>query len=248
MIEPTVIVWDLETIPDLDAAARILGMTDAPPAGVREALGDKFPKHALHKIVCIGALITARELNGWCIRSLGAPHIGQRSETELIAAFACKIAELGPRLVTFNGHGFDLPVLRYRAMVNKVSAPGFNVRPYFHRYTEDALDLCDALSSYGSNGKTKLDEICKVLGLPGKPDGVNGSNVEQMVTEGRIADVAHYCESDLVNTYLVWLRYLLFCGLITVEQLEWSEAQAAELINARGLRETEQSVDGGELG
>jgi predicted PolB exonuclease-like 3'-5' exonuclease len=153
----------------------------------------------------------------------------------LIAAFARKIAELRPRLVTFNGHGFDLPVLSYRAMVNKVSAPGFNVRPYFHRFTEDALDLCDALSSYGSNGKTKLDEICKILGLPGNPEGVNGSNVEQMVAEGRIADVAHYCESDLVNTYLVWLRYLLFSGLITLEQLEWSEAQAAEFINARRM-------------
>jgi 3'-5' exonuclease len=120
-------------------------------------------------------------------------------------------------------------------MVNKVSAPGFNVRSYFHRYTEDALDLCGALSSYGSNGKTKLDEICKILGLPGKPKGVNGSNVEQMVAQGRIVDVAQYCESDLVNTYLVWLRYLLFCGLITDEQLEWSEAQAAEFINARGM-------------
>lgn len=64
MIEPTVIVWDLETIPDLDAAARMLGMTDAPPADVREALGDKFPKQPLHKIVCIGALITTRELDG----------------------------------------------------------------------------------------------------------------------------------------------------------------------------------------
>ena len=87
----------------------------------------------------------------------------------------------------------------------------------------------------GSNAKTKLDEICKILGLPGKPEGVNGSNVEQMVAEGRIADVAHYCESDLVNTYLVWLRYLLFSGLITLEQLEWSEAQAAEFINARRM-------------
>jgi hypothetical protein len=53
-----------------------------------------------------------------------------------------------------------------------------------------------------------------------------------MVAEGRIADVAHYYESDLVNTYLVWLRYLLFSGLITLEQLEWSEAQSAEFINA----------------
>jgi predicted PolB exonuclease-like 3'-5' exonuclease len=49
------------------------------------------------------------------------------------------------RVFTFNGHSFDLPVLRYRAMVNRVSAGGLQVRQYFHRYTEDALDLCDVL-------------------------------------------------------------------------------------------------------
>jgi predicted PolB exonuclease-like 3'-5' exonuclease len=78
--------------------------------------------------------------------AVGAPHVGERTERELIAAFCDKIAELSPQLVTFNGNSFDLPVLRYRAMVHGVAAPGLSVRPYFHRYTEDAIDLCDARS------------------------------------------------------------------------------------------------------
>jgi hypothetical protein len=74
------IVWDLETIPDLEAAARIhateLGNDDA----AREALGDKFPKLPLHKIACIGALIAERQDASWAVRSIGAPHIAERSE------------------------------------------------------------------------------------------------------------------------------------------------------------------------
>ena len=76
-------------------------------------------------------------------------------------AFCEKIAELTPQLVTFNGNSFDLPVLRYRAMVHGVSAPGLSTRPYFHRYTEDAVDLCDPLSSFSPGGKSsRLRPLC----------------------------------------------------------------------------------------
>jgi len=72
------------------------------------------------------------------VDAVGAPHVGDRTEKQLITSFCNKIAELSPQLVTFNGNSFDLPVLRYRAMVLGVSAPGLTARPYFHRYTEDA--------------------------------------------------------------------------------------------------------------
>ncbi len=88
-----VLVWDLETVPDLAAVSRIHGreMTDAE---VEEYLGDKFPALPLHKIVCIGALIAQRGPLGWVAQSLGAPHIGQRPEPELIAAFVDGDADL----------------------------------------------------------------------------------------------------------------------------------------------------------
>ena len=79
MPEQSVIVWDLETIPDLAAAARMLDLGHAPEAEVREALGSGFPKHPLHKIVCIGALVATRQPEGWRIEALGAPHIGERT-------------------------------------------------------------------------------------------------------------------------------------------------------------------------
>jgi predicted PolB exonuclease-like 3'-5' exonuclease len=233
MPEQTVIAWDLETIPDLTAAARMLDMSNAAGADVRQALGEGFPKHPLHKIVCIGALVASRQPEGWRVDALGAPHVGERPEGELIKAFAERVGQLRPQLVTWNGHSFDLPVLRYRAMVNRVSATGLQVRQYFHRYTDDALDLCDALGSFAPGAKVKLDELSKILGLTGKPEGIDGSRVEEMVRAGQIEEVARYCESDVLNTYRVWLVYELFRGSITDKQLEWSEAQICEFVATR---------------
>ena len=64
-------------------------------------------------------------------------------------------------------------------MINEVSAPGLSARPYFNRYTEDALDLCDVLSSFVPHTKASLNELSKIMGMPGKPDNIDGSEVEQ---------------------------------------------------------------------
>jgi len=233
MHEQSIIVWDLETIPDLAAASRMFDLPNATEADVRQALGSGFPKHPLHKIICIGALVASRQPEGWRVDALGAPHTGERTEAKLIGDFVEKIGHLRPQLITFNGHSFDLPVLRYRAMVNRVPAGGLQVRQYFHRYTDDALDLCDILGSYVPGAKVKLDDVSKILGLTGKPAGVDGSRVEEMVLCGQIEEVARYCESDVVNTYRVWLVYELFRGSITAEALDWSERQLRDFVATR---------------
>src|SRR5262249_20356219 len=155
---------------------------------VRAAMGDKFPKHIYHSIICIGGLVAHQEGGVWVIDALGAPHVGERSEKLLIASFVDRIAELAPQLVIFNGALFDLPVLRYRAMVNGVAAPGLSLRPYFNRYTEDAIDLCDVLSSFSPQGKATLHELSRVMGLPGKPAGMGGGEVEKYYRDGRIRE------------------------------------------------------------
>ena len=93
-----------------------------------ESLGNKFPKHIYHSIVCIGALVAHKEPDHWAVDAIGAPHVGERTEKQLISTFVDKIAELTPQLVTFNGNTFDLPVLRYRAMIHAVSASGLTTR------------------------------------------------------------------------------------------------------------------------
>ncbi len=100
MLEQSVVVWDLETVPDLAAAARMLDMTGTPETEVREALGDSFPKQPLHKIVCIGALVASRQPEGWRVDALGAPHIGERTEGELIRSF---VERVGRRCAAYQG-------------------------------------------------------------------------------------------------------------------------------------------------
>jgi predicted PolB exonuclease-like 3'-5' exonuclease len=229
-----VIVWDIETMPDLKGFAAATGREGESDTQVRAELGNKFPKHIYHSIVCIGALVAHRDNEHWQVDAIGCPNIGERTEKELISSFVAKIAERSPQLVTFNGSSFDLPVLRYRAMVNGVSAPGLASRPYFHRYSEDAVDLCDLLSSFSPHGKTSLHELCRVMGLPGKPSGIDGSEVEKYFSEGRIKEIADYCESDVVNTYRVWLRYELFRGRLWEVSFRASEANLQEFIRTRG--------------
>ena len=100
-------------------------------------------------------------------------------------------------------------------MIHAVAAPGLTARPYFNRYTEDALDLCDVLSSFAPHTKASLNELSRIMGLPGKPDSMDGTEVERYFLDGKIKEIADYCESDVVNTYRVWLRHELFRGKLS---------------------------------
>jgi len=228
----SVIVWDLETVPDLRGFAAANDLEGKSDDEIREAIGDKFPKHIYHSIICIGALVAHRENDSWSVDGLGAPSVEKRSEKELIASFVGRIAELQPQLVTFNGSSFDLPVLRYRAMVNGISAPGLASRAYFNRYSEDAVDLCDVLASFSPQAKATLHEMSRVMGLPGKPSGIHGGEVEKYYREGKIREIADYCESDVVNTYRVWLRYELFRGRLTDAAFQASEANLVDYVRS----------------
>ena len=157
------IVWDFETVPDLAATARIHGTEEANEEKARDELGDKFPKLPLHKIACIGAPIAEWRNHSWNVRSLGAPHIGERSENELIRSFVNKIAELRPQLITYNGNSFDLPALRYRAQSLGADVAAFRyggtMQEFVSVYT-DQLMLCDNLDEC-----TARAEVQKLLGL-----------------------------------------------------------------------------------
>lgn len=164
------------------------------------------------------------------MKAIGAPHVGESSEKEIIKRFVDRIDELRPQLVTYNGSSFDLPVLCFRAMSHELEAPGLLARPYFNRYSNDALDLCDALSSFGATTKLKLDEICKFMGFDGKPENIDGSKVDEYFCAGRINEIAEYCKTDVVNTYRLFLRYSLFCGQLDQEGFRLFEERLVAFI------------------
>lgn len=225
-----VLVFDLETVPDLQAVARVHGLDPADTDGVRAKLGAGFPKLIYHAIVCIGALIAERRDGAWRVQALGAPHVGERTEARLIADFAARIERLRPQLVSFNGHGFDLPTLRYRAMIQGVPAPGLSARPYYRRYDEAGLDLCDVLANFDARGRIGLDALCRAMGLPGKPEGIDGGSVADLVAQGRLDAIAAYCRADVVATYRIFLAYEHLRGGLSPDGFARSEADLATFL------------------
>ena len=83
LLGQSVIVWDLETVPGLAGFAAANDLVGKSDVEVREAIGDKFPTHIYHSIVCIGALIAHREPDYWAVDAVGAPHVGERTEKQL---------------------------------------------------------------------------------------------------------------------------------------------------------------------
>lgn len=217
------LVFDIETVPDVDSGRRIHNLgDDVGPEDVARAMQqiqyqksntDFLPKH-LHKVVAIAALLQEDEkITLW---SLGSP---DSDEADLVGRFFTGLEELMPRLVSWNGGGFDLPVLHYRALLHGVRAPlywekgdrdpSFRWDNYLNRYHWRHLDLMDVLSGFYRGAP--LDDIAKMLGFPGKIS-LAGDAVWDAWLAGRVADIRNYCEHDVLNTYLVYLRFQLMRG------------------------------------
>ena len=225
-------VFDIETVPDFEAGRKLLGLENLSDAEVGEAMlnqrrqetGNEFLQHYLHKIVAISVVLKTRDkLMVW---SLGEE---DSTEKELIERFFDGLSKFKPILITWNGTGFDLPVLHYRGLINKVSAPlywevgeednAFKWNNYINRYHYRHTDVMDILSSYQARAAAPLDKIATLLGFPGKM-GMSGDKVWQYYQAGEIKAIRDYCETDVLNTYLVYLRFELFRGKLTVEQYE----------------------------
>ncbi|MGE5650502.1 MAG: 3'-5' exonuclease [Bacillota bacterium] len=223
-----VLVFDIETIPDVPGLRALNGspgdmsdaeVADAAFAARREKTGSDFLQHHLHRIAAISCVF--RDDEGFRVKSLGGT---QDSEQKLIHDFFRIIDKYTPQLVSWNGGGFDLPVLHYRAMINGVTASrywemgdedrDFKWNNYLSRYHTRHLDLMDLLALYTGRANAPLDDLAKLCGFPGKM-GVDGSQVWTLFQEGRLGEIRDYCETDVVNTYLVYCRFLLMRGVMT---------------------------------
>ena len=228
-----VLIFDIETIPDV-VGLRVLNnhpatMTDAEIASAafaarREKTGSDFLPHHLHRIAAISCVF--RDDEGFRVRSLGTL---EDQEPKLVNDFFRIIDKYTPQLVSWNGGGFDLPVLHYRAMINGVAASrywetgdedrDFKWNNYLSRYHTRHLDLMDLLALYTGRANAPLDDLAKLCGFPGKM-GVDGSQVWTLFQEGRLNEIRDYCETDVVNTYLVYCRFQLMKGAMTKSAYE----------------------------
>ena len=234
------LVFDIETIPDVDGIRRL---NDLPPdlddfqvaefafQQRRAATGSDFLPHPLQRVVTISCVL--RDASQFRVFSLSEPDCG---EGEIIQRFFDGIERYVPRIVSWNGGGFDLPVLHYRGLMHGVSAPrywdqgegdyhdsrDFKWNNYISRYHNRHLDLMDLLALYQPRANARLDEIAKLMGFPGKL-GMDGGAVWEAWRDGRIAEIRDYCETDVVNTYLVYLGFERMRGHLD------AEAHAAEV-------------------
>jgi predicted PolB exonuclease-like 3'-5' exonuclease len=220
-----VLAFDIETVPDVEGIRRLYGVeAGVPDADVAEyALarrrartgGDFLPLH-LHRVVAVACAL--REGEGFHVWSLGAMEDG---EGEIIRRLFDGIERYSPQLVTWNGSGFDMPVLHYRSLIHGLSAPrywemgdddrDFRYNNYINRYHTRHLDLMDLLALYNGRNYGPLDELAQLLGFPGKL-GMDGSRVWESFQRGEIARIRSYCETDTANTFLAFLRFQLLRG------------------------------------
>lgn len=228
-----VFVFDIETVPDVNAGRRQLGIDNsvsdesvaqAMLSLAKEAQGTAFVRHHWQKVVAIS--VAFRHQDQFKIWSLGEP---EEDEAALIQRFFSGIEKYVPTLVTWNGGGFDLPVLHYRALLHGVESQhywetgqreqSFKFNNYLSRYHGRHLDLMDTLAAYQSRACAKLDDIAHLLGLPGKL-GMSGEEVLNYYFLNDIKRIRNYCEIDVLNTYLIYLRFQLIRGHLSRESYE----------------------------
>ncbi|WP_350561473.1 3'-5' exonuclease [Psychrobacter sp. CAL346-MNA-CIBAN-0220] len=250
-----VLVFDIETIADTAAARKIypqladLNDTDTLSAltaiRIQEA-GHDFMRLPLQRIVCISAFYVQGEKK--TLFSLSAEHL---SEQEILRKFFKAFSDLDslPQLISWNGSGFDIPVLIYRAMQYDLSAPWLfeegdrhkNMRfdNYVNRFQTKHLDLMDRFSQYGASRREAMDVVASLYGLPGKTD-VDGSMVGALVAQEDWRTLSRYCESDVMNTWLIYLRWLRLTGKLTSEGFGFWQQQSHDYLAQ--LTETDGSV------
>jgi predicted PolB exonuclease-like 3'-5' exonuclease len=224
------LVFDIETVPDVALGRRLYGLEGLSDEQVAKAMfalrrqgsgGDFLPLEQ-HRVVAISCVLRSRDgLTVWSLGEPGTP------EAELVQRFYDGIEKYSPDLVSWNGSGFDLPVLTYRALLHGVQAarfwetgeedPAFRYNNYLSRYHWRHTDLMDVLSSFQGRGRASLSNMATLLGLPGKL-GFDGSQVWEAFQAGNLVGIRRYCETDVLNTWLIWLRFAQLRAALTREQ------------------------------
>jgi predicted PolB exonuclease-like 3'-5' exonuclease len=223
------LVFDIETIPDVEYGRRLLGLGDLPDAEVaaamfalrREHSGSEFLPLPQHRVVAISCAL--RRGDSFALWSLGDE---RSSESELLERFFEGIERFTPDLVSWNGGGFDLPVMHYRCLLHGVRAArywesgeedtAFRYNNYLSRFHWRHLDLMDVLAGFQARGRAALADVAALLGLPGKL-GFSGAQVWDAWRAGNIGGIRRYCETDVLNTYLIFLSFERMRGRLQTE-------------------------------
>jgi predicted PolB exonuclease-like 3'-5' exonuclease len=228
MSRQRLLVFDIETVPDRT-------LPPASEGGEKEP----FPKTIHHRVIAISflaaSIIRTAGLERYEIEECRSGGTLTTEEPELLRGFWSLIDRDGPRVVSWNGRSFDLPVLTQRALVHGVPMhfwhqAGTRYETYRHRYSTDwACDLMDALGEHGAAKSLKLDETAVAVGMPGKM-GHDGSQVSQMYAEGRLDEIRAYCETDVLNLAGIYFRWAYVVGKTDAQGYESAVSDLMQLL------------------
>ncbi len=238
-----ILAFDIETVPDCAGLRKLYDLpaelSDHDVAELafqkrRVKTGSDFLPNHLHRVLVVSCLL--RNDEGIKVFSIGEQ---DADEPAAIQRFFEGLGKYVPTLVSWNGRGFDLPVLASRGLIHGVNAgcfwdtgadnKDFKWSNYINRFHDRHIDLMDVLSMYGGRG-SPLYELSKLCGFPGKM-GMDGSEVWKSYREGGIAAIRDYCETDVVNTYLLYLRFQLMRCAYTPDRYK------SEMALLRGMLE-----------
>jgi predicted PolB exonuclease-like 3'-5' exonuclease len=239
--------FDIETVPDVDLGRKIWDLDDSlSDKDVGNAMrfrqqqktgSDFLPLHQ-HRVVAISVALRTRDT--FRVWSLGDADSG---EAEIVSRFFDGIERYSPDLVSWNGSGFDLPVLHYRALKHGIQAPryweigesdrDYRYNNYLSRYHWRHIDVMDVMAGFQIRGRAGLDQIAMMLGFPGKL-GMSGDKVWETWLDGGIGAIRDYCETDVVNTYLVFLRFEFMRGNLDAAGLERELSLVRETLREAG--------------
>ncbi len=224
--------FDIETVPDVEFGRRMWNLDELADEDVASAMifkrqqasGSEFLPMHQHRVVAISvALRTGGDFRVWSLGDEDA------DEADLVRRFFDGIERYTPDLVSWNGSGFDLPVLHYRAMKHGIQAPRyweigdsdreFRYRNYLSRFHWRHIDLMDVLAGFQHRGRASLDQTAVLLGFPGKL-GMSGDKVWDTWRDGGIGKIRRYCETDVLNTWLIFLRFEFIRGHLDPAGLE----------------------------
>jgi 3'-5' exonuclease len=202
------LVVDLETVVD----------ASLPPPPKKEDGSDAFPPIPYHQIAVMGAALLDERCHVKRIWVVGEGK-GERDALAALVGYADQHRDL--TLVSWNGRGFDLPVIVARCLRHGLAFPWYYAqRDARHRFSPRGhFDVMDFLVDHGGARAYSLDLAAKLIGLPGKIDCCGG-DVQAMIDAGRLEDVRAYCMQDVAQTTGLFLRAQLLRGELTVAGYE----------------------------
>lgn len=248
------LIQDIETIPESELA----GSWEPTAEEIKKANGDPFPPIWAHKVINIGMLVLDENLLPVNCGCAAQGLVGGKGERAMVERWSNigrgeyqHYTDVEPKtggpltLVDYNGRGFDMPVLQYRAFRYGITLDWYMGRipdnrgmmssfskTYRDRYSGKHLDMAELWTNHGAFTRPPLKHLAKLIGLPGKT-GIDGSQTYQAWKDKRFKELDQYVMEDVYQTAFIFFRYKMMSGEIDLSKYQSACEALLSMIETR---------------